>query len=274
MHTQPKLSIIIPTFNSALTVAETLDSILGQSFSDWEVLVMDGMSKDETAAIVSTYAQQEKRIKLHTEKDKGVYDAMNKGITASQGTYLYFLGSDDVFLNKDTLTTLFDQVSPDVDVFYGNVQFKGSGRIYSGASSIEKLVYQQISICHQAIFYARNVFDRLGDYDLNYHIHADYDFNIRCFRDDSLHIQFIDQIVAIFNEQGLSGLHANADSFHTHLSEEIIKEKYDLIGLYESHEQLKEELERIKTSNSFRFGNFVMRPIGFLKKKLANILQR
>lgn len=274
MHTQPKLSIIIPTFNSASTVAETLDSILSQTFTDWEVLVMDGMSKDETAAIVMPYAQREERIQLYTEKDNGVYDAMNKGIVASKGTYLYFLGSDDVFLNEDTLTALFAQVSPDVDLFYGNVQFKGSGRIYSGESSIEKLIYQQISICHQSIFYARSVFDRLGYYDLKYHIHADYDFNIRCFRDDSLKIHFVDQIVAIFNEQGLSGVHANADGFHTHLSEEIIKEKYDLVDLYESHEQLKEELERIKMSNSFRFGNLVMRPIGFLKKKLGAILKR
>jgi glycosyltransferase involved in cell wall biosynthesis len=274
MNTHPKLSIIIPTFNSALTVAETLESVLSQTFTDWEVLVMDGKSIDKTAAIVTSYVHMDERIRLISEKDSGVYDAMNKGITVSKGAFLYFLGSDDVFLNKETLTSLFDRLSPDVDVFYGNVQFKGSGRIYSGESSIEKLVYQQISICHQAIFYARNVFDRLGNYDLNYHIHADYDFNIRCFRDETLQIQFIDQIVAIFNEQGLSGEHANQDSFHTHLSEAIITEKYDLIGLYESHEQLKQELERIKTSNSFRFGNFVMQPIGFIKKKLGAILKK
>lgn len=274
MQTHPKLSIIIPTFNSASTVAETLDSIIAQDFREWEVCVMDGVSKDDTASIVASYTHQEPRIRLYSEKDRGVYDAMNNGIAISHGDYLYFMGSDDVFFDTQTLQNLFGTINSNVDIFYGNVQFKKSGRIYSGESSIEKLVYQQISICHQAIFYARRVFDRLGNYDLNYHIHADYDFNIRCFRDDTLQIQFIDQIIAIFNELGLSGEHANADGFHTDLSESIIKEQYNLISLYESHKQLKLELERIKKSNSFRFGNFVMRPIGFIKKKLGTILKK
>ena len=88
-----KLSIIIPTFNSANTLRRALDSIIGQTLNDLEVLIMDGVSTDQTLDIAKTY--NDNRIRIFSEPDNGVYDAMNKGIDKASGEWLYFLGSDD-----------------------------------------------------------------------------------------------------------------------------------------------------------------------------------
>ncbi|MEQ3657273.1 MAG: glycosyltransferase family 2 protein [Dokdonia sp.] len=264
----PKLSIIIPTFNAAQTVVATLESVLAQRFDDWEVWIMDGASTDQTPMLVEAIIAKSDRMHWVSEKDKGVYDAMNKGIEKASGEYLYFMGSDDIFYNDKTLEKLFAQVHTQTDIFYGNVKFKGNGKVHSGPSSLDRLVFEQVSICHQAIFYKHSVFKTIGLYNTEYFIHADYDFNIRCFRNDQLSIQYIDQIVAIFNEQGLSGIQSNADGFHTALTKEILGEQYDLLKLYRSHKQLEKELKAIKASKSYRLGNLVMKPFGAFKKKL------
>ena len=90
----PRLSIINPTFNSAKTLSRCLDSVISQSFTDWEVLMMDGVSNDDTIKIASSY--QDSRIRIYSEPDKGIYDAMNKGIDKAHGEWLYFIDSDDI----------------------------------------------------------------------------------------------------------------------------------------------------------------------------------
>ncbi|NND62540.1 MAG: glycosyltransferase [Flavobacteriaceae bacterium] len=268
MAEYPLLSIIIPTYNSEATIADTLDSICRQTFKNIEVLVLDGLSSDATCDIIRDYSDNNPNIRLISEKDSGVYDAMNKGVTISKGEYLYFLGSDDVFFEEDTLEKLFNEVSPDVDVFYGDVLFKNSKRVYSGESNLEKLIYDQISICHQAIFYSKRTFDLVGIYDLKYFIHADYDFNIRCFRNKELKIQYIDQVIAIFNESGLSGVNSNADGFHTDLTHQNIREKCDVVTLFYENETLKKEIMRLENSRNIRLGKQILAPFRFIKRTL------
>jgi glycosyltransferase involved in cell wall biosynthesis len=262
----PVLSIIIPTFNSEETISATLESVVSQSFNSMEVLVMDGLSKDKTCEIVKEYESKYDFIRLISEKDEGVYDAMNKGISLTTGGYLYFLGSDDVFYEIETLENLFSKTPFDIDVFYGDVLFKNSKRVYSGESNIQKLVYDQVSICHQAIFYSRKTFDLIGNYNLKYFIHADYDFNIRCFRNEDLKIQYFDQIIAIFNEAGLSGLQSNKDGFHTELTALNICEKYDTVELFFENEKLKEKYDLLVNSRANKLGNRILGPFRFVKK--------
>lgn len=273
----PRLSIIIPTFNSEETIAATLESVANQTLPNIEVFVLDGLSKDNTCDIVRDFEKKYTYLKLISEKDEGVYDAMNKGISISKGDYLYFLGSDDIFYETDTLEKLFAGISctsaeasggtrTEIDVFYGDVLFKNSKRVYSGESNIQKLVYDQVSICHQAIFYSRRTFDLVGNYNLKYFIHADYDFNIRCFRNDALKIKYLDQIVAIFNEAGLSGVQSNKDGFHTELTEKNIREQYDTVALFNENEKLKEKYELLENSRANKIGNQIMRPFRFIKK--------
>src|SRR5688572_23331397 len=95
----PMFSIIIPTLNSEAHIRRSLESVLHQSFPNFEILIVDGLSVDQTLSIVQQ--ENDARITTYSEKDHGIYDAMNKGITLAKGKWLYFLGSDDVLYDNN-----------------------------------------------------------------------------------------------------------------------------------------------------------------------------
>jgi len=203
----PYITIIIPTFRAAKTLRVTLDSVLYQDFLDFEVLVMDGGSDDGTAAIVQQAADD--RIRFASERDKGVYDAMNKGILAARGVWLYFLGADDLLYGPGVLSAVFGAAGhEDADLLYGDVVSPSYKGRYDGQFDFPKLLSRNIS--HQAIFYRRSLFDRFGGYDLNYPGYADWDLNIRLFAAAGVRIRYIDAIIARFGPDGISSRHDSA----------------------------------------------------------------
>jgi glycosyltransferase involved in cell wall biosynthesis len=211
----PLYSIIIPTYNSESSLKETLDSILEQSFADFEIVLMDGGSKDHTIAVAESY--NDIRLKIYSEPDKGIYDAMNKGITRSSGQWLYFIGSDDCLHTADVLQKVYHQLEKiKNNVLYGNVIIKGDagwakdGQIYNGRYTLQRLL--RGNICHQAIFYRRSfLIDNKLIYNLKYPIVADWDFNIQCRLKTSF--TYLDIIVALFNAGGISTGITNSDPF-------------------------------------------------------------
>ncbi len=207
----PKLSVIIPTFNSAKTLVECLESVVQQSYKDIEVWLIDGISIDNTIEIIKNYATQYDFVHWISEKDKGVYDAMNKGIERAKGEWLYFLGSDDVFFDKEVLRRIFinhKNVVANSDYLYANIIW-GDGYVYNGQTDVLKLYSSNIS--HQAIFVKKDVFRRTGAFKIEYIICADYYLNMQCFTDDGIKKNYIPIIIANFFANGLSSV-AN-DSF-------------------------------------------------------------
>jgi glycosyltransferase involved in cell wall biosynthesis len=204
--TSPLFSVIIPTYNAEKTLAATLDSLLEQRFTDFEVVVADGQSKDNTLEILQQYSGADKRVRFFSEKDKGIYDAMNKGVKASRGEWLYFMGSDDTLLSNDVLlnVSLFIEKSRSVFI-YGNVLMGNSKHWYDGLFTYEKLLQKNIS--HQAIFYNRKVFDLVGNYVIEYKTHADWAFNISCFKNKSIQPEYMNVLVARFGVEGVSWQH-------------------------------------------------------------------
>jgi glycosyltransferase involved in cell wall biosynthesis len=203
----PRISIIIPCYNAEKLLSECLDGILAQEYESKEVIIVDGASTDGTIEIIKRYSGRHAFIRWVAEKDRGVYDAMNKGIGMATGEWVYFLGADDGFYDKEVLSGILPpdrQDSP--DILYGNVEFKYSKRIYAGPYNLRRLLFES-NICHQAIFYRRSVFEKVGLYDIGCKIYADRDFNIRCFLYKGLRIRFLNRIIAVYNEQdGLSAL--------------------------------------------------------------------
>lgn len=125
---------------------------------------------------------------------------MNKGVKMAKGKWLYFMGADDRLVNG-VLSAIADQLQKsDVDIFYGNVILTSNNSIYDGTFDLEKLLYKK-NICHQAIFYGKHVFDKIGYYNLRYKIWADWDFNIRCFKHTEFVINYIDVTIAHYNDQ-------------------------------------------------------------------------
>lgn len=194
-----KLSIIIPTYNSAKVLQRTLDSIVGQTFADWEVLVMDSASTDQTVDIAKSY--QDERIKVFSEPDDGVYDAMNKGIKIAGGEWLYFLGSDDWLLNKEVLQGFFSLDIEGFEVVYGDVEADQLASEHKGEWTVDTIEYNR---CHQAIFYKRSLFAKNGLYDTKYKILADYAFNLKWFLQGKIKSKHIDLIIAHYSKGGLS----------------------------------------------------------------------
>ncbi|MCX6171905.1 MAG: glycosyltransferase family 2 protein [Flavobacterium sp.] len=211
----PFFSIIIPTYNSEKTVKRTLDSIFFQNFKDYEIIFVDGDSQDETLSIVNQF--NDYRVKIYSEPDKGVYDAMNKGIAKSSGQWLYFIGSDDYLNAADVLQKVYNQLQKIKNhVLYGNVIIKGDagwakdGQIYNGKYTLQRLL--RGNICHQSIFYRRSfLIENNLIYNLNYPIVADWDFNIQCRLKTSF--TYLNIIVAVFNAGGISTGATNSDPF-------------------------------------------------------------
>ncbi len=202
----PLLTIIIPTLRAERTLQRSLESLLDQRFRDFEVLIMDSVSHDRTLTIAAAYAEKDDRIRVVSEPDKGIYDAMNKGIARARGRWILFLGSDDRLNDKDVLA--FFAALPDLeafDVLYGNVVSPSYKGVYDGPFSFPKLLSRNMP--HQAIFYRRDLFGLIGDYTIHYRGHADWEFNIRCFSDGRVRIRYIDRIVAYFGADGVSSRH-------------------------------------------------------------------
>lgn len=203
----PKISIIIPTFNSERVIGRCLNNILRQTYKNYEVIIADGVSVDWTLSIINDYLAEYKTIKLLSKLDSGVYDAMNSGVTMATGDWCYFMGSDDEFYDNNVLSNFSCLAeSSDADMIYGNVQVVGDvswakdGTIYDGCFNFEKIIKK--NICHQAIFYRLNSLRRIGSYNIKYRICADWDMNLRFWAHGRC--EFVDFIVAKFNSGGAS----------------------------------------------------------------------
>lgn len=247
----PFFSIILPTFNSASTIRECIDSILSQSFSDFEILIMDGLSSDTTLDVANTYGDT--RIRIFSQKDSGVYDAMNKGIEEAKGEWLYFLGSDDNLANNDVLLNVSITIKEkQPDLIYGYIFYKTSGEKYGGEFT-RKIILNSHNISHQSIFYKKELFSRLGKYNTDFHLFADWDFNIRCFSIPDLKIEYIDIPIAYYNEvSGISTQWNDTNFLNTY--------PFQAINRY----------NQITNSPDFKIGYYILKPI----RVIANLFRR
>ena len=182
---QPQVSVIIPCFNSERTIRDCLDSVIGQSYRNIEIIVVDGLSSDSTTNILREYESLGHNLKWSSEKDAGIYDAINKGIRKSKGNWIYILGSDDRLSEKNTLEKAAQLIGETKKgVVYGDVIVRGEagwardGEIYGGEFSIEAL--QERNICQQAVFYHHSLFPQIGYFNIDYTVCADWDFMLRC----------------------------------------------------------------------------------------------
>ena len=201
MKDAPLISIVIPVFNAGKTLQSTIESVLGQSYKNIELIIVDGESIDNTKDIIIQY---KKNIDIFIcEKDNGIYDAMNKGIIAANGDWLLFLGGDDVLYNSEILASIFvDSNFDKIDFLYGDVLFKSNSLIYGGEKDYPTLL--DSNICHQSVFYHKKIFETIGKYNLRYQVLADFDMNIRVFKNESIRKKYIPTIITLFNDKGTS----------------------------------------------------------------------
>ncbi|QNK62659.1 glycosyltransferase [Pedobacter sp. PAMC26386] len=192
-----KVSIIIVTYNAANDLQNCLDSIKEQITTPLEVIVVDGASKDDTVKII----QENSDIitKWISEKDNGIYHAMNKALKLISGKWVYFLGADDTIL--PAFSEMIQELKDNHTIYYGTVLAKGTQ--YLGYLS----AYNQAKtgICHQSMIYPARVFEKYS-FDEKYRISADHHLNMKCWADPALKVQYLDCTIANFNHTGISSL--------------------------------------------------------------------
>lgn len=173
---KPKLSIITVCYNEKSSIRNTCESVVGQTYSDFEWIVIDGGSTDGTLEILKDYQPQIN--KFVSEKDSGVYDAMNKGIDLAEGEYLLFLNGGDSLFSNDVLANVWNDNLFSGDVLYGNccvLKKDGSSDFLDFPEQITHYYFLDYCINHQSAFIKKNLFQKYGYYDRQYRILSDYD---------------------------------------------------------------------------------------------------
>lgn len=193
-----KFSIITVSYNAENLIGDTLSSTLNQSYGDFEIIIKDGCSTDNTLDNIPN----DERITLIREKDSGIYDAMNQAIMASHGEYLIFMNCGDLFYDSDVLKKVADNID------------EGQYKFMYGDFCIGKVPYIQPDIksdfyiyksplCHQSMIIPKKFFDNVGYYDTKYKILADYDFTVRCWKNE-IGFKHIDVMVCSYLSGGVS----------------------------------------------------------------------
>lgn len=190
-----RVSVIIVTYNAAVYLQSCLNSIYEQQYPAIDIIVIDGKSTDGTADIL-----QQNSDKLHywiSEKDNGIYDAMNKALPHITGQWVYFLGADDELLPE--FSVMINELKDTSAIYYGNVLANGVKR----SGLISPYYMAKGGIYHQAIIYPKSVFDNYT-YNTKYKIAADYALNMRLYKDKRYKFIYADIIIAKYNHTGIS----------------------------------------------------------------------
>lgn len=182
-----KISIITSTWNSEATLRDTLESVLRQTYHDFEHIVVDGGSKDGTMVLVREYEPRyEGRLKYVSEPDKGIYDAMNKGIRMATGDVVGLLNSDDFYTSDDVLATVAATLKNDsLDAVYGDIHFVNDGdlkkcvRYYSSRPFRRWWMRFGFMPAHPSFYCRREVYMKYGTFDISYKVAADFECLLR-----------------------------------------------------------------------------------------------
>lgn len=196
-------TIITINLNNKEGLKRTISSLLAQTFTDYEFIVVDGNSIDGSIEVIDGFRNNIHKIII--EKDNGVYNAMNKGLRLATGKYIQFLNSGDELRGAEALRIISENIDGS-DLLYTDVELFGGSRLH------EKLHPDQISlryqltdmICHQAIFASAKLFSLTGPFDEAYRVYGDYDWIMNAIRRKKAKTRHLAEILIRYQEMGLS----------------------------------------------------------------------
>ena len=216
-----KISIITASFNSEKTIRDTLESVKCQEYNNVEHLVIDGLSTDETLSIVGQYSNISRVI---SEKDKGIYDAMNKGLRLATGEIIGILNSDDIYTDNKVLKEVVDIFQDDgVDACYADLQYVDEEdtnkmvRYWKSGNYKKNSFFYGWMPPHPTLFLRRRVYDKVGHFNLALKTAADYELMLRIFVRHNFNIRYLPRVIVKMRTGGASNasfrrrLHANQE---------------------------------------------------------------
>jgi glycosyltransferase involved in cell wall biosynthesis len=203
-----KISLITISYNSAKTIEQTIQSVLLQTYENIEYIIIDGASADGTLEIINRYS--DKITKIISEKDAGIYDAMNKGITLATGEIIGIINSDDFYKDKFVIEKVVDCfVKNNVDAVYTNLEYVDRENIdkkvrswQAGKYSLEKL-NSGWAPPHPTFFVRKEIYEKYGNFNLDFKIAADYELMLR-FLLKGIKIGYVDETLVCMREGGHS----------------------------------------------------------------------
>lgn len=199
------ISVITVVYNDAQNIEKTIQSVLSQEYDNIEYIIIDGKSNDGTAEICKKYS--EKLSLFISEKDSGIYNAMNKGIKFSSGKWIFFLNSGDVFYNTSVISDVF-QDNSEADILYGKaITTEGILCYYPKKVSLPMFIFERM-ICHQAIFAKRETFEN-NNFNEEYRIIADRVWLYNCYK---THKRFEKKNI-IISKYDTNGISSNQSKF-------------------------------------------------------------
>lgn len=210
-----KISIITVCFNSEKTIKDTLESVLKQTYTNYEYLIIDGKSSDNTLSILKKYESKfQGKMRVISEKDNGLFDAMNKGIKLATGDIIGIINSDDILAHKKVFQTIVENIEH-YDGVYSNLLMLDENldkpyRLFQSKKVSKKWGWH---MPHPTLYLKKEVYKKFGTFDLNYKISADLDFMLRIIH-SKVKLKYINDYFVLMrvggtSTKGLKGYYEN-----------------------------------------------------------------
>lgn len=202
----PTISMITISYCAANHIGKTIESVLAQTYTDYEYIFVDGGSNDDTVAIIESYRQQfEARgvcYRVKSEPDKGIYDAMNKGVDRASGQWVLMLNAGDCLADERVLQDIFEEKTYDEEVLYGDTLQHSGAYLRFAQAQPAQLLTEYMPFCHQSAFVKAETLRRFR-FDTAYAICADYDLFVRLYRSGAAFRQ-LSRTVSVYSMDGVS----------------------------------------------------------------------
>jgi glycosyltransferase involved in cell wall biosynthesis len=252
-----RISIITVCLNNE-NLEKTIDSVLAQNHDDCEYWIIDGKSTNSiTIDTISKYSNDQ-RVNIISEKDNGIYDAMNKGIKLATGEYLIFLNAGDCFYSADSLNQFITQHNNE-EIIYGNLQVisPGSTWIKEYPSKLSFSYFLADTLPHPASFIKRSVFNIAGLYETNMLISADWALFINAICSKNLSYRHLNYIVSSFSYDGISSLSQNQEIIIAEKKQYLNNTFPLFVNDYEEFKIIKQKMANFKNSRLRKYFSYV-----------------
>lgn len=211
MSQEINYSILVVCLNAGQRLLDTIDSVINQTYQNYEIIIKDGESTDGSIEQVkSHFAEQMERIRIISQRDSGIYDAMNQACTYAKGDYYLFLNTGDSFYNEFVLEKITDGIIEKQaslgtypDIVYGNMYHKALDSVIYAAPQINDFTCYRNVPCHQTCFYHKSMFSERG-YESKYNVRADYEHFLWCFYEKKARICYLPVMTASYEGGGYS----------------------------------------------------------------------
>ena len=196
-----RISVVTVCYNAVDCIEQTMLSVLDQTYHDIEYIIIDGGSTDGTVDIIKKYA--DRLAYWISEPDKGIYDAMNKGIAVATGDYINFMNAGDTFRDQSSIYTYVDVIKPESEIIYGDVIIKYHSRFQYRKPLWLDHLSECLPFCHQSVIVKTGLL-RDRQFDTSYRILGDYDFFYSCYK-RGLCFQYIPEALSVYDStEGVS----------------------------------------------------------------------